>query len=255
MEKVKTMLRFMRSVFLLISLLVCTVATAQDAPLSLKQAKAAHDKADKALNDAWAAAKSALPEPEFNKLKEDQRAWVAHRDYLARSPMYTGASFQGELPLDAPEYLEAAASMADDRTAWLRGLVREWAPDETLTGVWTDSHGGRIGIVEAEGRLHFVMECVRGPTSHVGGLSGVAAWNEHIGWFSDKGRGDKGGDPETNLSFILRDRRLEIIGANTGYYHGARAYFDGDYVKTGTLDAKAQAKVVKAANLGEIPEE
>lgn len=99
------------------------------------------------------------------------------------------------------------------------------------------------------------MECVRGPTSHVGGLSGVAAWNEHIGWFSDKGRGDKGGDPETNVSFILRDRRLEIIGANTGYYHGARAYFDGDYVKTGMLDAKAQAKVVKAANLGEIPEE
>lgn len=234
---------------------VMSTGFAEDQPLTPKQAKAAYEKADKGLNEAWAAAKAALPEEEFNKLKEDQRGWVAHRDYLARSPMYTGASVQGELPLDAPEYLEAAASLAEDRTAWLKGLVREWGPDETLTGVWTDSHGGHIDIVETDGHLHFVMECVRGPTSHVGGLAGVAAWNERIGWFSDKGREDKGDDPETNISFILRDKRLEIIGANTGYYHGARAYFDGDYVKTGTLNAKAQAKIVKAPKTGEFPEQ
>lgn len=249
------MLRVMRNAFLLLPLLVCAVAIAQDSPLSPKQAKAVYEKADKALNEAWAAARAALPEAEFNKLKEDQRSWVAHRDYLARSPMYTGASFQGELPLDAPDYLEAAASLADDRTAWLKGLVREWGPDETLTGVWTDSHGGHIDIVETEGQLHFVTECVRGPTSHIGGLAGIAAWNERIGWFSDKGREEKGGDPETNLSFILRDKRLEIIGANTSYYHGMRAYFDGDYVKTGSLDAKAQAKVVKAAKTGQVFEQ
>ncbi len=255
MEEVTAILGIMLNVFRLIPLFICVAALAQDQPLPPRQAKAAYEKADKALNAAWAVAKAALPEAEFNKLKEDQRAWVEHRDYLARSPMYTGADSQEDLPLDAPEYLEAAASLADDRTAWLKGLVREWAPDETLTGVWTDSHGGRIDIVETEGQIHFVMKCVRGPTSHTGGLSGVAAWNERIGWFSDKGRGDKDGDPETNLSFILRDRRLEIIGANTSYYHGARAYFDGDYVKTDTLNAKEQARTVQAAKTGEFPEE
>jgi len=246
-----------RTFFLTVLLLALFISPglSQDKKLTPPQAKALFEKADKALNEAWAAAKKALPETEFNKLKEGQRGWVEYRDYLARSPMYMGADAQGELALDSPEYLEAAAGLAEDRTVWLKGLVREWGAEEGLTGVWTDSHGGRIEIVEQEGKLHFILECVRGPTSHVGGLAGVAVWNDHIGWFSDKGRPDKGDDAETNLSFILRDRRLEVIGAKTGFYHGARAYFDGEYVKTGVLNAKAQAKAVKAAKAGEVPEE
>ena len=108
--------------------------------------------------------------------------------------------------------------------------------------------------MQRDGHLHFVIQCVRGPTSHVGGLAGIAAWNTSIGWFSDKGR-DKDKTDETNLSFISRDKKLEIIGANTGYYHGARAYFDGTYVRVKSLDAKAQEKVIKAAKSGEVPEE
>lgn len=242
------------SFFTILMLTVClSTVSAQDKPLDAKAAKEAFDKADRALNAAWAAAKQALPEEEFNKLKEDQRAWVEYRDYLARSPMYTGADARGELALDSPEYLEAAAGLEDMRAEWLKGLIHEWK-DETLTGYWTDSYGGNIEVVEREGHLHFIIQCVRGPTSHVGGLSGIAAWNSNIGWFSDKGR-DKEKTEETNLSFILRDKKLEVIGANTGYYHGARAYFDGSYVKVKALDAKAQAKIVKAAKSGDLPEE
>ena len=247
-------MRIAISFFTLLMLTVClNTISAQDKPLDAKAARTAFDKADRALNAAWAAAKQALPEEEFNKLKEDQRAWVEYRDYLARSPMYTGADAQGELALDAPEYLEAAAGLEDMRSEWLKGLIHEWK-DETLTGEWTDSYGGSIELVEREGHLHFIIQCVRGPTSHVGGLSGIAVWNPNIGWFSDKGR-DKEKTDETNLSFILRDKKLEVIGANTGYYHGARAYFDGSYVKVKALDAKAQAKIVKAAKSGDLPEE
>ncbi len=235
-------------------LLAClNTLSAQDKPLDAKAAKAAFDQADRALNEAWAAAKQKLPEAEFNKLKEDQRAWVEYRDYLARSPSYTGADAQGDLPLDAPEYLQAAASLEDMRTEWLKGLISD-SQDETLTGYWIDSYGGNIQVVEREGYLHFVIECVRGPTSHVGGLAGIAVWNTSIGWFSDKGR-DKDKTDETNLSFTSRDKKLEIIGANTGYYHGARAYFDGKYVRVKPLEVKAQAKIVKAAKSGEVPEE
>ena len=247
----------MRNAISFFSLLLLTAslstARAQDKPLDAKAAKAAFDKADHALNTAWAAAKQKLPEAEFNKLKEEQRAWVEYRDYLARSPIYTGADARGELALDSPAYLEAAAGLEDMRTEWLKGLIHEWQ-DETLTGYWTDSYGGSIEIVEREGYLHFIIQCVRGPTSHLGGLAGIAVWNTSIGWFSDKGvLKDK--TDETNLSFILRDKKLEIIGAGTGYYHGARAYFDGSYVKAKTLDTKVQAKIVKAAKTGEVPEE
>ncbi len=241
--------------FFTLLLLAASLSTghSQEKPLDAKAAKAAFDKADDALNEAWAAAKQKLPEADFNKLKEEQRSWVEYRDALARSPSYTGADAQDELPLTAPEYLNAAAALEDMRTEWLKGLIQD-SQDETLTGYWTDSYGGNIQVVEREGHLYFLVACVRGPTSHVGDLTGIAVWNTSIGWFSDKGR-DKDKPDETNLSFILRDRKLEITGANTGYYHGARAYFDGSYVKVKELDAKAQEKIVKAAKSGEVPEE
>jgi len=246
----------MRTALSLLTVLLCAMVTstclAQDT-LTPKQAKAKFEKADRALNAAWAKAKEALSEPEFNKLKEDQRAWVEHRDYLARSPLYTGADSQDELALDSPDYLSAAAALEDIRTEWLEALVREWTDGETLTGVWTDSYGGRIEIVEREEELFFVVECFRGPTSHTGGLAGVGVWNQRIGWFSDKGR-EEDKETVTSLSFVLRDKQLEIVGANTSHYHGARAYFDGSYVKVEPLDAKAQAKVVKTAKSGELPE-
>lgn len=243
--------------FLVATLWVSTSVLAQNepAPINPAEAKAAFDKADRALNEAWAAAKKALDESDFNKLKEEQRAWLEYRDYLARSPLYTGASAQDELPLTAPEYLEAASHLSNERVVWLKGLIRAQEGEETLTGSWSDSYGGSIDIVQKGNQLHFVIQCVRGPTSHVGGLAGIATWNESIGWFSDKGRADKGDDPETNLSFIQRNQKLEIIGAHTSYYHGARAYFDGTYVKTANLDSKEQTKILKSAKDGEIPEE
>jgi hypothetical protein len=39
--------------------------------------------------------------------------------------MYTGVEPQGELALDSPDYLEAAACLAEMRTQWLKGLVRD----------------------------------------------------------------------------------------------------------------------------------
>ena len=43
------------------------------------------------------------------------------------------------------------------------------------------------------------------------------------------------GDAETppaKLQFKFNGTRVEVTGENTGAYHGARAYFDGEYLKT-----------------------
>jgi hypothetical protein len=82
----------------------------------------------------------------------------------------------------------------------------------------------------------------------------VATWNAPLGWFSDRGR-DKEKTEESNLVFVGRGTVLEIIGANTSCYHGARAYFDGEYCKVGRLDEKRQGDVTKAAEAGAIAEE
>lgn len=227
---------------ILLLLAPATPASAADRPTrepTLAEAKADFDKADKELNAAWAAAQAKLTPGEFASLREDQRAWVQSRDLQAESdPAAAGAK-------DA-EYYTNAAAITRSRTAWLRGLLAGEGTPDSLTGRWSDSYGGTLQLVEKDGELFFTIEVVRGPTAHTGELSGVAKWNAPIGWFSDKGR-DASKTEETNLSFRWRNRRLEVVGANTMPYHGARAYFDGDYVRIGSLSASERAELIKSA--------
>ena len=232
---------------------VSTAADGEPKPPSLKAARAAYDKADAALNTVWAEVKKVLPEDDFAALKEDQKAWLAHRDLLALSPYYSGAPEDDEDAKKSPEFFSTAATLMDERALWLRGLITN-ASGDSLTGEWEDSRGGHMEIVEQDGKLHFTIETVRGPSANLGQIAGIATWNAPIGWFSDKGR-DKDKTDETNLAFHWQGRKLEVIGANTEHYHGKRAWFDGGYVKVGTLDKKQEARVLQSAKAGAIPEE
>lgn len=233
-------------------LLIAMQSSGEEKRPTLEQAKADYGVADEELNEAWTQAKAKLPPSEFAELKEDQKAWLEHRDYIALSPGYSGVESDAKEPKKTVEYLSTAAALTEERVMWLKGLLR--GEGDSLTGRWSDSYGGHMEIVEKDGKLHFTIEVVRGPTAHLGGIAGIAAWNYPIGWFSDKGR-DKDKPTETNLAFHLRNKRLEVVGANTSEYHGARAYFDGRYVLVAGLDDKAQAKVLKDAKSGEISEE
>lgn len=227
---------------------VSALAEEQKEP-TLAEAKAAFGKADRALNEAWAATKKALPENVLAELTIRQRAWVEFREQRARRE----ASGQDEAAARrSPSYFSTAADLTEDRVKWLRGRIKGWG--DTLTGVWIDSYGGTMEIVEQEHRILFVFGVVRGHTFDLGSLAGVAAWNERIGWFSDKGR-DKEKADETNLSFIRHDHEIEVIGANTSHYHGVHAYFDGHYCKIASLDDKQKAAVIQAAESGQVPEE
>ena len=119
-----------------------------------------------------------------------------------------------------------------------------------MTGVWIDSYGGHIEIVENKETetLAFIVSCARGPTSHTGELRGIADWNSsRLGWFKEKPSTDNP-DMLACLTFIYRDdNRLEIVGASTSYHHGASAYFDGIYTKVETLSPKQQEEVLRKA--------
>jgi hypothetical protein len=136
-------------------------------------------------------------------------------------------------------YFEAAAELTESRASWLRGRIRNDAG--SLTGIWIDSFGGTLELVQEKERLLFTIEVVRGPTFHTGSLAGVATWNWPLGWFTDKGRHPEKTD-ESNLVFVERGAVLKLIGANTSYYHGARAYFDGDYCRVGDLTKNKRSK-------------
>lgn len=204
--------------------------------------KAELAQADRELNVAWGAVKKALSEEEMTELKEAQRQWVKYRD----------GSLEELDEASRAEAFAAAAQLTKDRTRWLQARAKR--EEDPLDGLWVDGSGGTLQIVSEPGKLLFVIDVVRGPTFHTGGISGVAVWNEPIGWFSDKGR-DADKEDETNLSFHHKGLVVEIVGANTQYYHGARAYFDGRYVKAGSLTKAEQAEIAKEAKSGKKAEE
>lgn len=237
---------------LLVLCLVAVIGRAEDQNASLVEAKAAFAKADRALNEAWAAIKKALPEKIFTEMKAQQRGWIELRDRVALE--------SSSNPKDAAEakrsaaYWQRAASLTETRAQWLRRLADN--EDDPHTGLWTDGNGGTLEIVERTEtqKLFFVFHVVRGRGLHIGVIAGAAHWNSPLGWFSDKGReADKA--EETNIVFVEKERHLEVAGANTSYYHGAHAYFDGAYYKIGPLEDKEQENVVKAGETGEVPEE
>ena len=215
------------------------------------EAKAAFAKTDRALNEAWSAVKTALSGRELTEATQAQRDWLEFRDGRAKEE----SELAGEKDVRrSAHWHTTAAELSESRAQWLRARAQAAKTmPETLTGSWIDSYGGTMQLVQQEGRLLFNIDVVRGPTYHTGGVAGVASWNDRIGWWSDKGR-EAEKTEESNLAFVDRGGVLEVIGANTSYYHGARAYFDGLYCKVGPLDPKEQAEVSKTAESGEVPE-
>ena len=238
------------------------VAQAEEKEPTLAEAKAAFAKADQALNQAWNEIKGVYSGRALNELTASQREWVEFRDERAKRESQQAGEKAAKR---STSWHTTAAYLTESRAEWLFGRAR--APKDeakTLTGKWIDSYGGTMELVHQltaategsgspSGRLLFLIEVVRGPTYHLGGVAGVASWNERVGWWSDKAKDPEKTD-ESNLVFVERDGCIEVIGANTSHYHGARAYFDGIYCKVGALDEKAQAEVIKAAESGEIPE-
>ncbi|MGF1655588.1 MAG: hypothetical protein ACFCU3_01275 [Verrucomicrobiales bacterium] len=103
-------------------------------------------------------------------------------------------------------------------------------------GSWRDGHGGFFEITEGPeaGELSFQVFVVRGPTAHVGELSGVAKFEtpERAVWTDDDTASHIDG-VAARLTFDFEDHVLRVGAENTSFYHGARAYFDGTYFFVG----------------------
>jgi uncharacterized protein YecT (DUF1311 family) len=239
----KPMLR----VVLLLTIFLATTIVAQDKEPTLVEAKTEFGTADRLLNEAWAEAKKALDPKMFAEIQTTQREWLEFRD--ERAMMAAENVADKETAQRSPSYFTTAADLTKDRAGFLRGVITQ--KETGLTGVWDDGFGGTVELVGEDNRILFIFHVVRGHTSDLGMLAGLATWNERLGWFSDKGRyADK--TDETNICFIRRGWKLEVVSANASYYLGKRAFFDGNYYKTSPLDEKEQAIVIKAAESGVV---
>lgn len=226
-----------RAAFSLALLFLVSVATADE----LSDAKAAYSKADKALNEAYQKAKSTLDEWRFSTVQQEQRDWITYRDdrSLAAAQLDGGAEEGTEE--SNPEFWKAMTYLTETRTeileAWTR--IDEFAGE--WEGVWSDGYGGELIIVQnGDDTVTFVIDVVRGPTYHLGALGGIAYTNGTTARFAVT---PDGANEETWLTFLRENGRLRIIGENTHYFHGARAYFDGEYLRVREVTEEDREKV------------
>lgn len=220
-------------------------------PETKQSAKAAFQKADKELNEVWAKLKSESLPSVFRELQEDQRGWIEHRDYIATGIGTVPGGTDPAKAKDTMEYLAMAAGLMEERTEYLRAKLKDPGPEDSIDGVWRDSVGGTLTVAEQGAKLYFECSVVRGPTFHSGDITGVAKWNAPLGFFTDaESAKDEPDKKETWLIFRHDGPTLALEGANTSYYHGARAFFDGKYTRTKALPPAEKTKLIEAAKKG-----
>lgn len=214
--------------------------------LTLEQAKARYSAADKSLNLSYAKAKTKLPEHLFSELQEDQRSWLSYRDYRSlQAAGFDGGAEEGK-EKSTVEYWTTLTSITEERVRIIGGWIGHDSFAHEWEGIWTDGEGGLLAIFENEdGQFAFTLDVVRGPTYHVGSIGGRAVWNGSTARFTLMTEGE---DQETWLTFLKPGVRLEVIGENTSPYHGARAYFDGKYVRVAELTAADREAILSHEN-------
>ncbi len=207
---------------------VCTLmAESTLSAADLNKEKMRYESADKALNEVFAELKKNLPAERFEEMRKDQIDWISYRDYMSD---WAG----GEKGRAAIEWWETAAGLTEARIPYLKAW-KGVGEDFAWAGVYEDGRGGILYIEKRGEKLHFEVVVVRGPTFHTGEISGLMQVNEHRARFSDGGiNGKEAG--ETWLDWKQIDgNRIELEAINSQHYHGARAYFDGVYLR---VDAK-----------------
>jgi len=230
----------MRTVRFLLALIMAATLSgrgqiqAGEAAEKLRKSKRDFALADADLNKTFQKLRKNLPEDDFKELRDNQRKWIEYRDYMsADQPRQNG--FRGEDPKQSADYWESMASLTKSRIEFLEAAFDEGLP-KGISGSYEDSFGGSLNLEERADGVVFQIEVVRGPTSHTGGLAGLASLKGDAAYYKEKVEAGDDREPcELSFSFS-KGHIVRIDGKNTDYYHGARAYFVGIYYKVGKLE-------------------
>ena len=158
-------------IFLIVAITLGSIPLAPGKELD--RAKVEFAVQDKLLNEIYQDLRKTLPADLFAKVREDQRRWIGYRDYISSAE----SKRLQKNPEDDPDYWTSAALMTVNRITWLKGWKGAGAPPSRgipgkWDGIYRDSYGGELQIVERGGKLYFSLVVVRGPTFHSGACDG-----------------------------------------------------------------------------------
>jgi uncharacterized protein YecT (DUF1311 family) len=196
-----------------------------------KRAQRRYDEADAWLNEIYRQAKEKLAPGSFADLKKREAEWITYRDYFAEQSAEISANAES-LPKEVAR-LQNLRDLTTARIKFIRSLFDNSLP-AGISAVYHDEYGGELDLEKDHKGIKFRLSVVRGPTAHTGDVSGRVVLKNRGGIYRDPDPSE--GEPPAEIKFsILDDRRVEIKARNDSYLHGARAYFDGVYFKSGPL--------------------
>ncbi len=212
----------------------------------LKLVRAKYTQADATLNLVYTGLMIRLPEDKKSALRDRQRDWIEHRDYMAdyQAKLYA----QTDPDLNPKEknfknkslsYWESLVSSTESQSEFLKVYGRG-NPKHLLGGSWTDGNGGLLELRPINNTgLGFSIDVVRGPTAHLGNLKGSASFagnEKNKAVFVDTNKNSFIDGKPCKIEFIFDGETIELKSENAQMYHGVRAYFDGTYFRSGPLD-------------------
>jgi uncharacterized protein YecT (DUF1311 family) len=196
-----------------------------------QRAQTRYNEADAWLNEIYGQAKAKLAAGSFADLKKLETNWIEYRDSFAEQSAGINANTES-LPEEVAR-LESLRDLTMSRIQFIRSLLDNSLP-AGISAVYCDEYGGELDLEKDQKGLKFRLAVVRGPTAHTGEVSGRVILRGGNGIFRDPDPTE--GEPPAEITFkVLDDRRIEIKARNDSYLHGARAYFDGIYFKSGAL--------------------
>ncbi|MCB1172043.1 MAG: DUF1311 domain-containing protein [Leptospiraceae bacterium] len=209
--------------------------------------------ADNRLNKTYQAIKARLSSDLVKSMQTQSRNWIHYKEYQCgwRSEM------EAHQDKDTAVYYECLLGMTQERTAYLQRAFGTRHQPAGLAGEYDDGFGGSLTIKAladnngdavheatketgprlipafvAGQRFDFSIAVVRGPTAHLGDLSGQLVIRNGAGFYEEEGECKTDADVECcQLEFRRQGYSIQVLETNCQAWHGARAFFDGDFYR------------------------
>ncbi|MEI7014105.1 lysozyme inhibitor LprI family protein [Leptospira licerasiae] len=181
--------------------------------------------ADKELNETYKKIREGLSDPEKEELKKLQVLWIGYRDGVCEGPMYSSDE-------SGIETIVCKTGTTTERIKYLKHVWKFGTASKDGLGAYTDGFGGNLKLFrdKSSKSIQFSFEVVRGPTAHLGEVSGTWTPAKEGKWTWASTEGCKSDDPDCCLlEFQYFQNRIEVDEVSCSAYHGARAYFGGSY--------------------------
>ena len=187
--------------------------------------------ADRELNAVYKRLYATFETARRKAMQDNSRRWIVYKDELCLESTAINNRLTPQQAKNSAEYFACLYDLTVARTAYLKRAFAQEGVAPGLAGMYDDGFGGTLTLKPANGDTYaFHIEVVRGPTYHTGDVEGDVHLQTSTATFVQTV--DCGEEtPCCRLTFSRAPMFIAVEEDNCGMFHGARAYFSGEYRK------------------------